>query len=70
MVKTGGVGSVLFTCYLIAAERVTLNGVEFQRGQLVFEELPGREFQEAKRRGDVVPVDPLGDLNVQLSIGR
>ena len=59
-----------FSCYMVVAETIEFDGVEFQRGQLVFEELAGKNFRKAKERGDVVAIDPLGDLNVQLAQAR
>jgi hypothetical protein len=52
---------------MVVADSIEFDGVEFQRGQLVFEELAGKDFRKAKDKGDVVPIDPLGDLNVQLA---
>jgi hypothetical protein len=52
---------------MVVADKVEFDGVEFHRGQLVFEELAGKSFKNAKANGEVVAIDPLGDLNVQLN---
>ncbi len=55
---------------MVVADSIEFDGVEFQRGQLVFEELAGKNFLDAKAKGDVVAIDPFGDLNIQLTQSR
>lgn len=55
---------------MVVAEKLAFDGETLQRGQLIFEERTDSAFHEAKRNGQIVAVDPFGDLNIQLSVSR
>lgn len=62
--------AIEFACFVVAADTLEIDGEVFQRGQLIFDEKPGAAFSVAKQNGDILPVDPFGDLNVQLTLPR
>ena len=59
-----------FTCYVVAAERLKLGETDYRRGDLVFDDCCNtKDFKSAVAGGEVIEIDPLGDLHVQFTIG-